>query len=652
LSAQKILYRTAPETNAISELFISGNEAMNWVLRPDNSQYAWVGKEYGWGLLSPSSVLPEGVTFSVNRFYDKDDLIEEYTFKNTGKTTVEIVDIGINTPFNDNYPDAETCMTGRCNAHIWAGGSAAYINVLEMSGKAPHLGLALTKGSIKSYEIRERGNRKGSSNFRGVIVLNPENITLKPNEKYTLQWRIFAHNGNEDFERKLVESGSLLAKSDKYVYERGDTAFLTFVSNKKLKKPKFYLNGELLPKKLPIGYRQKFFVNLPFIPIDKLGENRIEFVYDNGKKTHIDLLCVSNYDSIISRRAAFILKNQQMNDVADERFGAFMVFDNETDKIYLNNTPNANPVDRDEGAERVGMGNFLALYYQQHKDETLKQALIRYADFLRNKLQTADYKTFSSVDKKHRNRTYNYPWIATFYFQMYEITGEQQYLRDAYGTLRSMYRQFGHKFYAIDIPIEKGYNILKQSGMTAEADSLLADFKEMGDNFVKNGTAYPRHEVNYEQSIVAPSVISLLQLYKITGEQKYLESAELQLPLLEAFAGRQPSYHLNDIAIRHWDGYWFGKREFYGDTFPHYWSLLNAIAFDYYAQITGKKAYRSKAENIARNNLCLFTEDGRGSCAYLYPAKVNGKPAQFYDPYANDQDWALYFYLQIFNNKF
>jgi hypothetical protein len=283
------------------------------------------------------------------------------------------------------------------------------------------------------------------------------------------------------------------------------------------------------------------------------------------------------------------------------------------------------------------------------KDERLKQSLIRYADFLRNKLQTADYKTFSSVDKRGRNRAYNYPWIASFYFQMYEITGEKRYLRDGYGTLRSMYRQFGYKFYAVDIPVEKGYNILKSNGMTAEADSLLADFREMCDNFVKIGVSYPTHEVKYEQGIVAPSVISLLQLYKITGERKYLESAELQLPLLEAFAGRQPSYHLNDIAIRHWDGHWFGKREFYGDTFPHYWSLLSAIAFDLYAQITGKQAYRSKAENIACNNLCLFTEEGRGSCAYLYPSKINGIPAQFYDPYANDQDWALYFYLQIFS---
>lgn len=64
-----------------------------------------------------------------------------------------------------------------------------------------------------------------------------------------------------------------------------------------------------------------------------------------------------------------------------------------------------------------------------------------------------------------------------------------------------------------------------------------------------------------------------------TGIQKYLDGAKQQMPALEAFNGNQPSYHLNEIAIRHWDGYWFGKREMWGDTFPHYWSTLTGAAF-------------------------------------------------------------------------
>ena len=165
--------------------------------------------------------------------------------------------------------------------------------------------------------------------------------------------------------------------------------------------------------------------------------------------------------------------------------------------------------------------------------------------------------------------------------------------------------------------------------------------------FVKNGLNYPASEVNYEQAIVAPSIIFLLQLYMETGIQKYLDGAKQQMPALEAFNGNQPSYHLNEIAIRHWDGYWFGKREMWGDTFPHYWSTLTGAAFYLYAQCVGDNTYKRRAENIVRNNLCLFFEDGKASCAYIYPNRVNGVKAGFYDPYANDQDWALVYYLLV-----
>ncbi len=41
-----------------------------------------------------------------------------------------------------------------------------------MGGYAPHLGLVLTKGEIKSYEIWERDRNKGNSHTRGIISLN------------------------------------------------------------------------------------------------------------------------------------------------------------------------------------------------------------------------------------------------------------------------------------------------------------------------------------------------------------------------------------------------------------------------------------------------------------------------------------------------
>ena len=158
-----------------------------------------------------------------------------------------------------------------------------------------------------------------------------------------------------------------------------------------------------------------------------------------------------------------------MNDKNDARYGAYMVYDNEKNEIFLNNTPSVSSSDRDEGRERLGMGVFLALQYQQTKDPQIKESLLKYANFVRN-LQDKDGNTWSRIDHSGRNRAYNYPWIANFYLEMFNITGEKQFLMDSYKTMRAMYRNFGHGFYAIDIPV-KAYSMLKNNQFTSDADS-------------------------------------------------------------------------------------------------------------------------------------------------------------------------------------
>ena len=52
------------------------------------------------------------------------------------------------------------------------------------------------------------------------------------------------------------------------------------------------------------------------------------------------------------------------------------------------------------------------------------------------------------------------------------------------------------------------------------------------------------------------------------------------------------------------------------------------------------------AENSLRGVLSAFHEDGSASCAYVYPYRVNQVKCAYEDPWANDQDWALYYYLK------
>lgn len=659
--------RINPSTGAISELTLKGdNRSMNWVVKTDGTQYPWVKDNYGWGLgyftvvkgretvkrewRIPVEISPDGmkvlyregdIRILVKREIKQGDLVEEYSFTNEGEDPVSLYDVAIYTPFNDNYPDAQQCINSRAHTHIWKGGSAAYVNTIRMGDFTPHLGLVVTNGAIRNYEIWERGRKKANSQTRGIIALDLPDLLLKPGESYSLEWHVFAHNGNDDFRHKLLEKGSVLVSCNKYVFEKGETARVECRSLEPLKACTAKMNG------VPVPVKQEGNLCFVEVPMEQAGEVRFDFYYNGNKQTHADCLVISNTADLIRKRVDFIRTRQQMNNPSDLRDGAYMVYDNEGDSIYLNDTPNCNPVDRDEGAERLGMGVLLAKQYLLTKDPELKQSLLRYADFVRRKLQTDNYVTYSSVDQKNRNRGYNYMWVAELYFQMYKVTGDKQFVTDGYKTLKSMFQQFGYGFYAIGIPVRLGLQSLKEAGMKKEYTDLRNDFIKTGDVFVKNGLNYPAHEVNYEQSIVAPAIQFLAQLYLETGSQKYLDEVKRQMPVLEAFNGFQPSYHLNEVAIRHWDGHWFGKRELFGDTFPHYWSTITGAVYYYYALCTGDSSYQKRAENVVRNNLCLFFEDGKASCAYMYPYKIDGVKAEFYDPYANDQDWALVYYLLV-----
>lgn len=586
-----------------------------WLLQTDGTQYEWVTDKYQWGKAYYDA--DGDIVVKTDRRQDGDDLVETYTFTNTSKRKVTLRDIGIYTPFNDNYPDAKTCMTSRCNVHVWPGDRTAYVNIMQMSGQGPHLGLMVTEGEIADYDVWERGGKKGMSNFRGVFALCPPDMMLKPEQSYRLSWRLFAHNG-KDFDEQLLRRGGTIVRSEKYVYAVGETARVDFVTNKGKKTISKRITGT--------------------------GEQRVAY-----KGTHALLLGISGERELLEKRLQFILDHQQYNNPADPRDGAFMVYDCEGDSILTNDHGRS---DLSEGRERIGMGILLAEYCRQHPDSKMQEALVRYAKFLREKLQQPDYRTKSNVNGG-KNRGYNYAWMADFYFRMALLTGNQQYALDGIGTLRSLYRQFGYGFYCIDYPVTTGLKALELAGMDFERQQLLQDFCTTADVLVKNGLDFPKFEVNYEQSIIAPAVQFLCEVYQATGNKRYQTAAQKMLPALEALQWHQPSYRMNEIAIRHWDGYWFGKRQTYGDVYPHYWSAITAAAYHRYAQCIADSDpeaaadYQRRAEQCVRNNLCLFFEDGRATCAFVMPRRVNGEAAHYADAYANDQDWALMYYLMV-----
>lgn len=630
---------------------------MNWIFASGDVNLTWQKPEQDWGL-GKYDVVDLGVKNErwtkiskqktsgnkISIFYktkymdvrvDREpvgkEYVETYTFINTTGKKLPISGLDIYTPFNDNYPDAKTAATNRCNAHVWAGMNSSYVNAIRMDGEGPHLGLVFTKGAMQSYGIDNRDTHKNvpqtytSSNVRGVITFNVAPFVLPVNGTYTVQWKLFWYQDWNDFYKKAIANGFVKLDADRYVISKNEKLKITVDAGSAagIKNKTITVDGKML------------------------GEHSHKVYYDNGKKyTMLNYLVISSPENLIDKRVHFIVDKQQMNEPGDGRNGAYMVYDNELKQIYKN--PAVGGIsDRDEGRERLGMGILIAKWLQTHKDEKVYNSLMRYVKFIREKLQAPDYKVFSNVAQTSKHRSYNYPWVAHLYLETYKLTGEKQYLADYYGTMRKYYHEWGYQHYVIGLRITDGLAALNEAGMKVEKNILMSYYSKTADFFIETGIYYPKHEVNYEQAIVAPGVIFLCEMYQVTKDKKYLDGAKLQLRSLEAFNGRQPDVHLNEIAIRHWDGYWFGKPKFWGDTMPHYWSVLTADAFQRYYECTGDESYKLRSKKILDNNLLNFKEDGTASCAYIYPAFINNQSGKFYDVFANDQDWALVYYLDI-----
>lgn len=538
--------------------------------------------------------------------------------------------IAISFPLQDRYADSVTCRDYRCHAHIFCGENTSYIMALRMGGAAPHLGMVLTKGSLSAYSMER--DLKLQSNDRGCFWLHPSSQEFAPGDTMTLEWKVFPHQGREEFREKLkAVSQVILVDAEQYVIYPGETSKVTI--EPAFEAEKVTVNGMLL-EKTENGVYEYLFES------EKTGEYMLSISADTVKTT-CRLLVQERPEELAAKRCAFIVGHQQYHGKIKELQGAYLPYDNE-EKILVCTPEN----DFNAGRERTGMGVLIARALQQNllKDrEKAEQSLREYRAFYLRELVNAATGLVCNCSGKDNSyfRLYNYPWAVTFFLECWKLWGEKEDLKTAVRITEKFYEQDGFRFYPIEMPIVMLCQELKKAGEQEDLKTVKDLFRCHADQLIEIGTAYPASEVNYEQSIVQPAAEVILQVYEVTGEEKYLRGAEQQIAVLELFDGQQPDYHLHEIAIRHWDGYWFGKRRVFGDTFPHYWSAENGRTFKRYARLTGNEEYNIRGEHSLRGVLSMFFEDGTATCAYLYPYSVNGQKTDFADPYANDQDWGL-----------
>lgn len=577
-------------------------------------------------------------------FFEEERLKIQITAKNTAVYPLYFKreDFAFYTPFADSYDSADVCTNVRCHTHIADFGQASYIRLERMGESRYHIGLVFTDADIQSYSQENVPN----SNDRGFFVMNVEPFVLQGGEKKRLEAAVFAHDGGEDFFKKAAALSDFMRVEceEGFTLSLGQKRRIRVTAGKQIGFARAECDGKPLPMKI-YGNVAEFSLRGK-----RHGETRAELWIDD-KHTHADFFITYPLEKLLERRLRFIVEQQQCLDQNSPLYGAFLIYDNEEKAQYFSYEWRDHNVCR----ERFGMAILLAKYLRTHSNAAFRAALDRFTAFLlREAFDPETGAVFDTIGKDESNvRLYNAPWVALYFTELYELDKKEEYAEWVTKIVCRYYENGGTTFYPNGIRFIDFVQAVQKSGRIQDVEKMRAWFDVHIENLMNNGIQYPPHEVNFEQTIVTPAMMLMMDQYRLTSEEKYLKEAEKHLSLLRKFDGAQPDFHRNKIPIRYWDDFWFGKEQsrVYGDTFPHYWSSLSGMCYWTYGKLTNKKEWQEYGRQTIENCYCLYKENGEGSCAYVMPWRVNGKKGRFYDPFANDQDFALYFAMKITEDR-
>ena len=584
---------------------------------------------------------------SVERTMEENCLRERFIFRNTAGYDLYFQrgQLGIFTTFNDNYTDAETCEKKRCHAHIWCGGENSYVHALKMAPFPTEIALILTRGSLDSYSVRRIAQQQ--SNDRGDFILHPDPAHFLPGETKELEWELAAFPA-ETFKAELLKRpASVYISFEQETIFPGEHFNITAECAAAPEKVSVLCNGNPVPFRTE---NRRIFVDCE--PAES-GEQKFEFSV-NGRRCRANGFVSEDLDTVIDRRIRFIIRNQQMTDPRSPLYGAFLIYDTEEKSQFFDY---AVP-DHNACRERFSMGLLIARRLRRKHDAEMEKSLKLFEEFLlREVFDTETGEVCNNIGKNAKfKRLYNAPWLITFWLEMYHLHKEDRYLVWIERSMRDYYSKGGAKFYPNGSIFSDAVKAIREAGKIETAEELAGLVRMHVDNICANGILYPPHEVRFEQTIVTPA-LSIISAYDnhIASHPRLWQEAKKHVAILKRFNGDQPDHKWNSLPIRHWDGYWFGKHRLYGDTL-HYWSCLSAYALLLHTRNSDNNL-RTLARKILRNLLCLFFPDGTASCAYLHPYSVTmlnpdgteiapARRGEFFDPWANDQDFALYFILR------
>jgi hypothetical protein len=639
--------------------------AMNWIL--ENSDWGAVEgfavrevEETANGIIVRGVNKAEHLQLVVEKSVTEGKYVERYQITNIGASEFFLTrdNFGIHFPYNCTFEGKEHLHDTSCVAHVWCGGDVAWMYAARPNGKKPFLVCQVRQGSFSDYSLHYDVSRaKIGVNYRGGIVLHPTDCEISAGEsaEFVLE---FSFSADTPDVAQLKDPGTMRVSSKRYSVFTGESVECRFECADDWDRIEVLCNDQKLTyKKEGRSATWQFCSDVP-------GDYQIT-VRLGEKKTWMKLHVLEPLSAILQKRAAFITEKQQYHKKGSTLDGAYLIYDRSTQRMFYN----AYFGDHNACAERLSMGVIVARALQQRYDEKMMESLKKHREFIEREI--FDKETGRVSDGIRLNarghRVYNYTWISTYYLEWYRLTGDVECLKHAANILFYFYEnlngaQFDGSLCMKPVDI---CHYLEKEGLAEWKKRLASNIVKQAELILANGLACCNPEVKSgtTHQTINGKIYYLCQAYLLCGEEKYLAPIDSFLEATNAFRAFQPDFHINGMPLRYWDLYWFAKFKSYGDSMPHWISVLTGEVYELLYQLGRGEKYHEMAVNIVKNNLCVYMGDGFASEGYLFPYKVvqySSDPnysnpymppkityGHAYDDYANDQDWALYFATRI-----
>ena len=564
-------------------------------------------------------------------------------------------ELGIHFPYNCTFENKKNLHESSCVTSLWCGGDIAWMCTAKPSGFVPYLVCNLTEGSISDYSISYDVSRvKVGASYRGDIVLIPGEQVLAPGKSAVVSFA-FRFTDTKPDTGALDKYNRLRVWADRYSAFAGEQIGCRLDSLDEWESLEITCDGR------SVDYVKSGNTARWTLCFDTIGERDIRVAVD-GKKTWMRINILAPLDEILIKRAEFICEKQQCTDESSCLDGAYLIYDRATGATYYSESFRDNNASR----ERISMGVVVAQALQKKYSDKMFESLKRHRRFVERELLDTDTgRVYDEVGKNPRfTRAYNYPWMSVYYLEWYLLTGEACCLEIsakimiAYYELANGGRQESPCMRLFEI-----CSLLEKEKLTELLGKLKALIFAHADRVIANGSRCFSEEVSCTQFMFNGKINMLTQAYLISSDKKYLELVPEYIKRSNAFFGNQPDFHINKLAVRYWDLYWFGKMKTYGDTQPQWLTCLSAETYDFMYKTGFGEEYSIYSRDVLLNNLCVYSEDGFASAGYLVPYKVVQyasdetrindymKPGvafgNRYDDFANDQDWSLYYAIKL-----